>query len=132
MHTHRVCRVCGRRFGWRRKWAGCWEQVRFCSAACRRRGVRAIDRTIETELLAQLDACPAGSTVCPTEVARRIDADGMRWRDLLEPVRMAARRLQYAGKLEILQSGRRVDPDTARGSLRLRRARGAAQQRLRD
>ena len=132
MRAQRVCRVCGRRFSWRRKWADCWEQVRYCSAACRRRGVRAIDRRIESQLLAMLDACPAGSTVCPTEVAIRISADGMHWRDLLEPVRMATRRLQHAGELEILQSGRRVDPDTARGPLRLRRCRGAAQQRFRD
>jgi hypothetical protein len=132
MGAHRVCRVCGRRFGWRRKWAKCWEQVRYCSAACRRRGVRAIDRRIEIELLELLDACPASGTVCPTEVARCINADGMHWHDLLESVRMAARRLRHAGELEILQSGRPVDPDTARGSLRLRRCRGAAQQRFRD
>ena len=132
MRAHRVCQVCGRRFAWRRKWAKCWEQVRYCSAACRRRGVCAIDRRIETELLKLLDACPAGETVCPTEVARRIDADGMHWRDLLEPVRMAARRLHHAGELEILQSGRRVDPDTARGSLHLRRCRGAVKRPFRD
>jgi hypothetical protein len=106
--------------------------VRYCSAACRRRGLRAIDRHIEAELLVLLDACPAGSTVCSTDVAQRIETNGMHWRELLEPVRMAVRRLQHAGELEILQSGRRVDPDTARGSLSLRRCRGAAQQRLRD
>nr|WP_137125019.1 DUF2256 domain-containing protein [Roseomonas sp. HF4] len=29
------CAACGRPFAWRRKWARCWEDVRFCSDACR-------------------------------------------------------------------------------------------------
>lgn len=33
---------------------------------------------------------------------------------------MAARRLHHNGDIEILQAGRRVDPDTARGPIRLR------------
>ncbi|NRB72629.1 MAG: DUF2256 domain-containing protein [Xanthomonadales bacterium] len=30
------CAVCGRPFEWRKKWAACWEQVRYCSERCRR------------------------------------------------------------------------------------------------
>ncbi|MEO3470388.1 DUF2256 domain-containing protein [Roseomonas sp. CAU 1739] len=29
------CVACGRPFAWRRKWASVWDEVRFCSAACR-------------------------------------------------------------------------------------------------
>ncbi len=29
------CAACGRPFAWRKKWARDWEQVRFCSDACR-------------------------------------------------------------------------------------------------
>ncbi|MFM7042894.1 MAG: DUF2256 domain-containing protein [Planctomycetaceae bacterium] len=29
------CVACGRPFAWRRKWAACWDQVRFCSDRCR-------------------------------------------------------------------------------------------------
>jgi hypothetical protein len=32
----KVCAVCGRPFTWRRKWARVWEEVRYCSDACRR------------------------------------------------------------------------------------------------
>lgn len=32
----RTCVQCGRPFTWRRKWAQVWEQVRYCSDACRR------------------------------------------------------------------------------------------------
>ncbi|WP_407696973.1 DUF2256 domain-containing protein [Skermanella mucosa] len=31
------CAVCGRPFAWRRKWAAVWEEVKYCSDACRRR-----------------------------------------------------------------------------------------------
>jgi hypothetical protein len=31
----KICAACGRPFAWRRKWARDWEQVRFCSEACR-------------------------------------------------------------------------------------------------
>lgn len=30
------CAACGRPFAWRKKWERDWEQVRFCSEACRR------------------------------------------------------------------------------------------------
>lgn len=30
------CAVCGRPMSWRRAWAKNWEQVRYCSEACRR------------------------------------------------------------------------------------------------
>ncbi|PTU74010.1 DUF2256 domain-containing protein [Pseudomonas mangrovi] len=37
--AQKLCAVCGRPFSWRRKWARCWEQVRYCSQRCRgRRG----------------------------------------------------------------------------------------------
>jgi hypothetical protein len=30
------CQRCGRPMVWRKRWERCWEQVRFCSEACRR------------------------------------------------------------------------------------------------
>ena len=32
----KTCAQCGRPFEWRKKWARDWEQVKFCSDACRR------------------------------------------------------------------------------------------------
>ena len=32
----KTCPVCGRPFSWRKKWARDWEQVVYCSDACRR------------------------------------------------------------------------------------------------
>jgi hypothetical protein len=31
----KICVACGRAFAWRRKWAKDWEQVKYCSDACR-------------------------------------------------------------------------------------------------
>jgi hypothetical protein len=30
------CSVCGRPMSWRKKWEKNWEQVKYCSDACRR------------------------------------------------------------------------------------------------
>ncbi len=30
------CAACGRPMSWRRRWAKVWEEVRYCSEACRR------------------------------------------------------------------------------------------------
>jgi len=122
MNAPKVCCVCGRHFSWRKKWAANWEQVRYCSDACRRRGLKPIDRRIEAALLECLDQRPAGSTICPSEVARRLAYDETEWRALLEPIRMAARRLHQAGVVEVTQSGRKVDPSSARGPIRIRRS----------
>lgn len=29
------CAACGRPFTWRKKWAKTWDEVKFCSDACR-------------------------------------------------------------------------------------------------
>ncbi|MDM3885791.1 DUF2256 domain-containing protein [Pseudomonas sp. BCRC 81390] len=31
----KLCVVCNRPFSWRKRWARCWEQVRYCSERCR-------------------------------------------------------------------------------------------------
>ncbi len=34
----KICPACGRPFEWRRKWARCWEAVKWCSDRCRAAG----------------------------------------------------------------------------------------------
>lgn len=117
----RTCASCGRRIEWRAKWARDWDAVRHCSDACRRRGVRAVDRQLEEEIRALLAQRAASATICPSEAARRIGGDDG-WRELMEPARRAARRLVAAGEVEITQRGQVVDPSTAKGPIRIRRA----------
>ena len=59
-----------------------------------------------------------GATICPSEVARALG--GEQWRDLMEPVREAARGLRSGGQVEITQGGEAVDPATVRGPIRIR------------
>lgn len=33
----KTCQACGRPMSWRKRWARCWDEVKFCSQACRRR-----------------------------------------------------------------------------------------------
>jgi len=117
----RHCAGCGRSFTWRPSLSADWEAVRWCSAACRRRGIGPVDRALERAIDELLDGCPGDGTICPTEAARRVDA--ARWEELREPARRAARRMVVEGTVEIVQDGRVADPSTAKGPIRLRRPR---------
>lgn len=120
----RTCASCGRTMTWRKAWERNWENVRYCSDACRRRRVTAVDRDLEAAILRLLDARGSGTTICPSEAARQVaDRRGTadEWRTLMEPARRAARRLVAADEVVITQAGRPVDPSTARGPIRIRR-----------
>ena len=123
--AERFCAGCGRAFAWRPALADVWDEVRWCSDACRRRGLRPVDAALEAAIAGLLDGRAGGATICPSEAARRVasEDDPERWRELMEPARRAARRMVAAGTLEILQQGRVVDPSTAKGPIRLRRVR---------
>lgn len=32
----KLCPVCGLSFTWRKKWAKCWDEVKYCSEKCRK------------------------------------------------------------------------------------------------
>jgi hypothetical protein len=76
------------------------------------------DARITETIRGLLEARDAGKTICPSDAARAIDGEA--FRALMEPVRRVARDMVARGELEVTQSGRVVDPDTARGAIRLR------------
>lgn len=115
----KICASCGRSMSRRKAWAKHWEEVRYCSDACRQRKIRAVDTALESAILDLLRQRAAGATICPSEAAREVDPD--HWRELMEPARSAARRLTAAGQVIITQRGREVDPSTAKGPFRIRR-----------
>ena len=115
----KTCARCGRTMEWRKSWARNWEQVRYCSDACRRHRLTRTDEALQQAILDLLDA--RSGTICPSEAARVVDPEG--WQDLMEPARQAARRLVAAGDVEITQGGHVVDPSTAKGPIRIRRVR---------
>ena len=116
----KVCRSCGRTITWRKAWARAWDDVRYCSDACRRRRISPIDDKLGEAIVHLLGAQAPGTSICPSAAARSVGGDD--WRDLLEPARAAARRLVADGVVQITQAGRVVDPSTARGPIRIRLA----------
>jgi hypothetical protein len=83
--------------------------------------VEDVDRALERTIDALLDERRAGTTICPSEAARAVDADG--WRGLMPAARAAAGRLAASGAVEVTQRGEVVDVATARGPVRIRRPR---------
>ncbi len=118
MTEEKTCAACGRRIEWRKKWERCWDEVKYCSDTCQKRKPGSIDRALEETILSLLAQRASDATICPSEAARQRFPDN--WREHMEATRRAARRLVEAGKLEIVQSGRVVDPSTAKGAVRLR------------
>lgn len=116
----KTCASCGREMVWRKAWAASWADVRYCSDACRKRKVKPIDRDLEQAIVELLDGRAGGATICPSEAAKAIRPDS--WREHMEPARSAARRLVASGVVVITQRGRVVDPSTAKGPIRIRRA----------
>ena len=116
----KICASCGRVISWRKKWEDCWDEVKYCSAGCRKKKVSEVDVGLEAAILELLGKRASGATACPSEVAREFFGEDD-WRGEMERVRSAARRLVDAGKVEILQNGRVVDASTAKGTIRLRK-----------
>lgn len=117
----KTCASCGRRIEWRRKWERDWDQVRYCSTACRRRGVTSVDRELEDALRAMLAEGRGRAGVDVDDVVHRVpgEPDALR-----EPARRAARRLVAEGVADVVQKGRVVDASTAKGPFSLRRRTG--------
>ncbi|MFQ1002094.1 DUF3253 domain-containing protein [Modestobacter sp. SSW1-42] len=80
-----------------------------------------VDRVLERTIDELLDQRRPGATICPSEAARAVDAEG--WRELMPAARAAAGRLVAAGQAEVTQRGEVVDVATARGPVRIRRPR---------
>ena len=76
---------------------------------------RSTDAAIEAAILALAEARGSG-TFCPSEAARRVADD---WRPLMYEVRRVAGTLVRRGELGAFQAGQAVDPEEARGPIRL-------------
>jgi hypothetical protein len=77
---------------------------------------------VEAAIAALLARRAPGRTICPSEAARALDADG--WRARMDAVRAVAFAMADRGELEVTQGGEVVDGRSARGPIRLRRPGG--------
>lgn len=117
----KICRTCGRAFAWSEGRARDWDLAKYCSQGCSgyRPGER--DRELEAAILELLAEVGEGKTICPSEAAKRVGGTAARrdWEGLMQPTREAARRLAKEGRIVVLQNGRAVDAERAKGALRL-------------
>ena len=72
---------------------------------------------IRDELLRQVIARGVGKSICPSEVARALEPE---WHGLMHHVRAVAVALAQERRIEILRKGRPIEPQAARGVIRLR------------
>ena len=117
--SEKRCARCGRPFAWRKKWASCWEQVRYCGERCRRQRLSPEESAIQQAVFALLEKRRSDSSICPSEVARQVLPEG--WRDSMPMVRSVAKRLAADGFVVATQGKKTVDAVDARGPIRLRR-----------
>lgn len=113
----KLCAHCGRAMSYRKRWERCWDEVRYCGERCRRVVRHAHHGVLEQAILDRLRALPRTSSICPSEIARQ--QFPARWREHLEDVRSAARRLAAEGRIVVLQKGRAIDAAAMRGPVRL-------------
>ena len=117
--SEKVCERCGRTMQWRAKWARNWNEVKYCSDACRKQRLTAVDTALEDAIVQLLNARARDASICPSEAARAVGGES--WQSLMEPARKAARRLVAQEKVQITQGGKVVDPSRAKGPIRIRR-----------
>ncbi|KAA6433118.1 DUF3253 domain-containing protein [Agrococcus sediminis] len=85
------------------------------------------DAAMEAAILALLAERRDGATICPSDAARRVAGDDpAAWRPRMDDARAAAARLVARGEVVITQRGSEVDPELARGPIRIRRTPDAA------
>ncbi len=118
----KICKTCGRAFEWRKKWEKDWDVIKYCSDACRGHKPGEGDAALEAAILELLAERGRDKTICPSEAAKLVGGRDTRrdWEGLMEPARMAARRLVDAGRIVITQGGKVVDGSTAKGPIRLK------------
>lgn len=73
---------------------------------------------IRTTLLALVAQRGPTKTLCPSEVARALSAEG--WRELMPAVRQVGCALAATGHIVVTQRGQVVDPKTVTGPIRYR------------
>ena len=117
----KICRTCGRAFAWTETRARDWDVAKYCSQACSGYAKGERDAELEAAILELLAERGVGKTICPSDAAKRVGGTDSRrgWEGLMQPTREAARRLVKKGKIVVMQNGRVVDAERAKGALRL-------------
>lgn len=77
------------------------------------------DTDIEQRIFALLSQRQPGATICPSEVARSLAADGAAWREWMPQVRQVAQALSQRQRLRVTRGGAPVSATAPGGPIRL-------------
>ena len=119
--AEKPCAVCGRTIEWMQRYARTWEDVKFCSARCKRIGLGRAEEDLEHAIIDLLEQRTGRQTVTPLEAAKLVGGDDG-WQSLMIHAHSAVRRLVAQGVVEITRNGKVIDLSEADGSVRIRRA----------
>jgi len=82
------------------------------------------DQRIRRTVLALLAQRAPEHSICPSEVARALEQDPMRWRALMPAVRRIAAALAEEGRIQVTQRAHPVQIEQVSGPVRLHRGSG--------
>lgn len=121
-HKDKLCKTCRCAIQWQKKYEQDWDIVKYCSEACGGYRVGEKDAELEAAIFSLLGDCAPNQGVSPVDAAKLVGGRDSRrdWEALLRPVRVVARRLAAAGRIEVVQHGVAVNPATAKGAIHLR------------
>jgi len=75
--------------------------------------------TIAATILTMLGERQPGSSICPSQAARRLAGPDAGWRALMPHIRTVALDLARNGRIRVLQKGREAELATLKGPYRL-------------
>ena len=111
----KYCNSCGRPFNKQKRFQKNWEEIKYCSAKCRKDRLELKQVELEDFILKRLKSV---SNICPSEIA--IELYGKeKMRQMMEPVRCACRRLHLRKKIIITQSKKPIKDLNFRGPIRI-------------
>lgn len=110
------CFSCGRPFELNHRRGGDGNLVKYCSKGCRSKKLEK-NTELEDALLSMIKE-RSPKSICPSDFARSyFDED--RWKDQMETVRCAARRLAQKEEIVVTQKGMEVGSLNFKGPIRL-------------
>lgn len=92
---------------------------KYCSKSCSYERLQKKDLFIEQAITEKLDKIPENSTICPSQIARELFPEN--WRDQMERVRRASRRLVIKQKILITQKSTPVKSLNFKGPIRIKK-----------
>ena len=110
------CNSCGRPFNKQKRHEKNWDEIKYCSAKCRKERLETKQNELEEFILEKLTTV---SNICPSQIALEIYGKET-LRQMMEPVRCACRRLHLRKKIIITQSKRPIKDLNFRGPIRIK------------